>query len=271
MHNLSEKYFDIEAPLYQGRRFQHDCSEKTDRPLIVTRYPNGWKYYCHRCKIYGTRPITRLSPEQFKAWKKAIDRGVPENQVQEKLELPAGFTRIIPASGLAWLYRYGITDGDIEQFGIGYSSVLDRVVLPVYSSSGELLYWQGRNVGEVTPTNPKYVNVRAKRDDVRFVNMPWQTNEVVLVEDILSGIRVGHVVDCIGLLYAYIPDNLVWQLSLQGKRVFLFLDPDKNNYCLKKVQRYRGFGLDVLMIRVDQDPKYYTEDEIGGFIYGENG
>jgi hypothetical protein len=53
-------------------------------------------------------------------------------------------------------------------------------------------------------TNPKYINVKARgRDDVYFwaVNYHNESDMIVLVEDIISAVRVSKVRDSVGLLY----------------------------------------------------------------------
>ncbi len=85
---------------------------------------------------------------------------------------------------------------------------------------------------------------------------------MVLVEDILSCIRVSKVVDCIALLYAYVPDKLVFELAKDYETIWLWLDPNKKKHMMDRVKRYRSFGMNVKMVRSSGDPKYYSEDEI---------
>ena len=111
---IPEICFNPTAPMNQGVRWRHDCSTKSDLPLIVTRVPQGWKFYCHRCKEKGTKRTDLLSPAEFRLWQSSQNQPVQENRTVEKVELPAGFTRKIPDQGLAWLYSYDLTDDDIN-------------------------------------------------------------------------------------------------------------------------------------------------------------
>ena len=262
---IDESLFNPGAPLNVGRRFTHDCSNKLDKCLIVTRISQGFKYYCHRCKEKGVRFTKELSPSEWKAWQNASKKVVPEHTAVYKVELPHGFTRDIPATGLGWLYEYDLSDEEIGYYGFGYSPLLNRVILPVYRGN-DLVYWQGRNLGEVTDRNPKYMNVKAfGRKDVYFEapGIPERlTNACVVVEDILSAVKVGRQLDCFGLLYAYIPDTLIRQLSYAYDKVILWLDPDKAMRMLRKVLGYRAMGMNVVMVESGQDPKFYTDDEI---------
>jgi hypothetical protein len=131
------------------------------------------------------------------------------------------------------------------------------------------VYWQGRGLNPPFEPgkNPKYMNVKAAgRDNIWFREHSWNTDEVVLVEDIISTIRVSRVIDAVGLLYAYIPDSLVLELSSEYKSIIFWLDPDKWNRMMHRVKRWRSFGINAKSIRSDHDPKFYTEDEIVEFL-----
>lgn len=263
---IPEELFRLDAPLHVGYRHQHDCpvNPGKDRCLIITRVPRGWKYYCHRCGAKGVRYTDGLSPDQFLKWQESVKRDVKENNAVAKVELPHKFTTDIPAHGLAWLYKYDLHDPEIAYYNIGYSPLLDRVITPVYRD-GQLVYWQGRNLGKITDTNPKYMNVKAMgRKDIYFEvsDRDNPTDDVVLVEDVISTIRVGRHIDTFGLLYAYIPTTLIMYLFTQYDRVILWLDPDKLNRMVRQVNRFRSFGMNVVMIRADQDPKFYSDEEI---------
>ena len=266
---IDDKYFTSDMQMHRGYRFEHDCptGPGRDRPLVVTRIATGWKWFCHRCGEKGIKWAKGLSPKEWLKFNQA--REVFENMTVSKVTLPHGMTKHIPAVGLAWLYKYGIEDADIDYYGIGYSTTLNRVVLPVYGEDGTLLYYQARNLGAITERSPKYMNVKARgRQDIYFKVTPPErkTDKVVIVEDILSGIRVGKIKDSYGLLNAYIPDDLIFLLAKVYPLIVLWLDPDKWDRMLKRTKRFRSLGLNVKMVRVNQDPKFYTDDEIGQTI-----
>jgi hypothetical protein len=262
---IDDKFFSNDMQLNVGYRYEHACPTGAgrDKPLVVTRIATGWKWYCHRCHEKGIKWAKGLSPKEWLRFNQA--REVRVNNTVSKVRLPHGCVQDIPAIGLAWLYKYGLNDYDISYYGIVYSTTLNRVVLPVYDSTGKLVYYQARNLGEITEKSPKYMNVKARgRDNIYFkVGDPsLPRDRVVLVEDILSAIRVGKQEDAIGLLYAYIPDDLVLSLSKTYPEIVLWLDPDKINRMTGRVKRYRSFNINVKMIRASQDPKFYTDEEI---------
>jgi DNA primase len=269
---IDDKFFSMDMQQHRGYRYAHDCPTGAgrDKPLVVTRIATGWKWFCHRCGEKGIKWAKGLSPKEWLKFNKA--REVREHNTVSKVKLPHGMTSHIPAVGLAWLYQYHLSDEDISYYGIGYSNTLNRVVLPVYGEDGTLLYYQARNLApkeEWDEKNPKYMNVKARtRQDIYFKVAPPErkTDEVVVVEDIISGIRVGKQYDCYSLLNAYIPDELIFRLCKDYPETILWLDPDKWDRMLKRTRRFRSLGLNVKMVRVNQDPKYYTDEEIGEIL-----
>jgi hypothetical protein len=184
--------------------------------------------------------------------------------------LPGDFSPEIPAPGLAWLYRYGITPSEIDVFQIGYSPSLRRVILPVFDRGGELIYWQGRYLGDHKADGArKYTNqYQLGRAETYFFNeAPPVERGVVLVEDILSAIKVGRVVSAVGLLFATIPRALVQSLVERGyTRIWLWLDADKAGYSARQLIRLRSFNYPVRRVYSPLDPKCYSEKEIREFM-----
>lgn len=250
-------------------RFNHEeCGDKRSR-LYVTRLANGWKYHCHNCapQCSGFYRLSGIpSPkETLDAVLKVTEK---TNHFVGKVELPSDFTTRIPGTGLTWLYKYGITDEEIACYNFGYSRHLNRLVLPVYQDD-VLIFWQGRNLGQVTKQNPKYLNIRSKGRDAYFrvgcggISLP---NKLAIVEDILSAVKVGRICPSIALLGSYIPDSLT-RILVKYQKVGIWLDPDKKKEAIRYAARYQKLlGKLVIPILTDKDPKDYTDAEIKGYI-----
>ena len=261
INDLPEDWFDVEAREGEIRRFRHPgCSEGKDKALTIIKTKWGWYVSCFRCKQKGVKAALNLSPDQVLRWQQVeVER---ENEEVPEIKLPGDYLPKVPAEGLAWLYSCGITDNDIKQYYIGFSPHRDRVILPMYEGD-ELVYWQGRYLGEPDMNHPKYTNQRkAVRHDLWFKVVDKHSDVVVVVEDILSCIVVGKVVDCYALLNASVPDRLMWKLSKEYKRIVLWLDPDKHGAMDRWSVRYQSFGINVSIVKSDQDPKYYSKEEI---------
>ena len=256
------------------RRYKHDepsCSSGKDACLTITRTLQGWQYYCHRCGEGGTIRLTGLSTRQAAAFARSNkpSPGVT-GAVRGTVRLPADFTQQIPAPGLAWLYKSGITQAEIRTFMIGYSPSQDRVILPVYDRDQRLIYWQGRYLGDHKRAKArKYTNqYQLGREMTYFCNEGHPVaGGVVLVEDILSAIKVGRVTNAVALLFATIPRKLVQSLVERGyQTIYIWLDPDKAEYTARQLMRLRSFNYPVRRVYSPRDPKCYNEVAIREFL-----
>jgi DNA primase len=165
----------------------------------------------------------------------------------------------------AWLMMYGITDAEYARYGMYWGA--GRLVIPIHDGTGKPIYWQGRSFrdGEAKWVNQK----QAGRSGIIFRTQAEPTTDgVVLVEDIISAIKVGRVMDAISLLGSYIPDDLILELAKHYRTIHIWLDADKAQYSLKRTLRYRAFDLPVKRIYSPKDPKAYTEEQILEFIEG---
>jgi hypothetical protein len=70
------------------------------------------------------------------------------------------------------------------------------------------------------------------------------------------------------MLYAFVPDDVVFKLVKKYKKIVIWLDPDKQVDMINYIGRYRSFDLDVQLMTSTEDPKFYTAGEIREKIYG---
>lgn len=263
-----ERLFNTEQPVGQGRRYPHDCSNKVDKSLIITRTTKGWVWHCHRCKEGGVRDLSGKSPAEKAAFIRSLD--VKPVKTVADMQLPHDYTRDIPPEGLLYLYRRGLKDSEIKRWKIGYSPRYDRIIFPVYDGH-KLVFYEGRTLGKIDKDNPKYMKVyQSNARDTYFVARTIFSSEVVVVEDIVSAIRVSRVVDAYALLSTHVLDSLILQLCQKYDRIYLWLDPDKRSKCVGLMRRYQALSIPVHLIFSDKDPKFYSDEEIGGYVYGKN-
>jgi DNA primase len=137
--------------------------------------------------------------------------------------------------------------------GIGWSSKLHRIVLPVYSDSGDLLYYQCRAVdkGQV----PKYINPRADKSTLLYTRFPPGSNRhrVIVTEDILSCIKVGRHIRCVSILGTATSTGQATRLA-RYNRVTYWLDPDKAGL------RGSAKGVKTLKLLTSADAIYSNKD-----------
>ncbi len=204
----------------------------------------------------------------FSCHKKWIDK--PRKSLQTKLEteLPLvlqipedTITTGLPDKAKLWLYKYHMTQELWEKYHIGYSAAFDRVILPVYGSEWEgLVYYQARALFK---TKQKYLNPSVPKR-LFYSKLEQSALFIVLVEDIISAIRVGETCYAIALLGKTLP---VKDLTfLAKKQIFIWLDKDAYAEAIKLQKRLTQLGCNVKIISTTNDPKCYTDAEIKNII-----
>ena len=237
------------------KRVNHTCG--AGRTMILNHDEQGYSAHCFRCNDWGSKGHgeRRLS-DLFKA------RAEELFEAQE-VQLPEDFVLMPECKDYmahVWLAQAGITQQQQQQYKIGYSPGIRRVILPVYEQD-ELVYTQARALrGE----KPKYLNPAADRSRLLFLSRGTYTQgPVVLTEDILSAIRVGSFVQTASLMGTDINEAQAHRLILLGSPVVVWLDGDKAG--LKgaaSVRRMLDGLVPVHLIQTEKDPKCYTNREI---------
>lgn len=264
----------------EQRRFNHEECNDTRQRLYVKRTTTGFLFHCHNCgssfsgfSLYNSGVDTpSRTLQKYKEMKQlSIINKEAQDKVYNSVSLPYDFTCDIPYKGVMWLEKYYVTEKQALTYNIGYSKILDRLILPVYNIDREVIFWQGRNLGIVDKEHPKYKNCRIPGKsiymDSRIINpIPDHTNTVVLVEDILSAIRVGEVIPTWSLLGSYISSDTITALN-EFTRIKIWLDSDKYKTALKYAERIRQLlNKIVTVIYTTKDPKEYTNTEIRDYL-----
>jgi len=212
------------------------------------------------------RDLSGKTPAEKAAFVKSLNVQ-PVKQVGT-VTLPDDFTQDISPEGYVYLYSRGLAGADIKRWRIGYSARYDRVIFPVYWGR-ELVCYTGRTMKPIRRENPKFMKVvKNGIKNPYFVVNNLVSKDVVIVEDVVSAIRVGKVADSYALLSTHIPDNLVLRLSELYKRIHIWLDPDKRGKSIKLLRRYLSFGINMRVVLSQKDPKFYTDEEIRRYVYG---
>lgn len=173
----------------------------------------------------------------------------------EKAVLPSDFQREVPAEGWKWLLQYGLPYS-YWQPHCGYSEKENRLILTVGNPTRFSI---GRHLGV---GGSKWKVYGDKSCWVEVVSEPL-SNEVVLVEDIISSHKVGQVTTSIPLFGTTIGDLVLRKLITLGRPVALWLDNDQYGNLARRLGRLQTFtGKPVRYIRTDKDPKSYTIPEI---------
>lgn len=251
----------------------------------ITRKPDGFLWSCHRCRMAGQHKYsgffsdTGASPREVQQVITNASREKKDTR-PEVVSLPDDFTKDLVPKAAVQLYDFGITDEDMDWFDVGWSQAHKRIIFPLYTyirgTSGvhakKLIGFLGRKLADDDSNKPKWWSIR-QRDikHPRFIGLPRQIHkhqQVVLVEDILSAIRISQIgVLSIALLTTYLPYEMY--PALKGWDTKIWLDSDAYTKSVKYQATLGQHGLQSQSIYTDQDPKCYNKTQIEEAI--ENG
>lgn len=265
---LKTEEFVPYAPESPGTVNIYHCKEGpgNDR-LYITRSEDGNAIlaYCHHCGKRGVYNVSAL--EAYKSRKKREDADyVVSHKGTRRLTLPKDYTgdiREFSAAAQLWLYKAGLTDEEIKHYALGYSPSLDRVILPVYKG-GDLAMFQSRRVSKLDEGH-KYKTYKLY-DAPFIVDNRDYCHHLVIVEDILSAIRVGRTCSAHAMLGTGMKDKRINELRKLYKSVIIWMDDDNKE--VKKAQLVLKNKLEMyfdpvwLVTGVGSDPKLLTDKEI---------
>jgi hypothetical protein len=253
------------------------CSDNGKTPaMAVTRDTGGWKWFCHRCKESGFIGDTYNSPLDTTKKITTLGKEVDNSQSNIIPSFPPDFTPMInhngctnvnvPFEAYSWLWKYGLKDEDLFEFGFGWSQKYKRVILPIFTRGnfGTLLGWVGRNV--LDKEKAKYYIQKPKKSDRIYFTLEGSADDddkVILVEDCLSAIKLNKYlnVKTIALLTTSIDNNLI--NKLKGNKVFVWLDSDVLSQSVAMVSRLRQLGVSAYHIYTTNDPKCHNQTAMG--------
>lgn len=231
------------------------CENANRKRLYITRKADGVLAFCHNCGLAG---YTR-----GKGMAKA--KRPRRDTVAEKVELPSPGTYDWgqwPPKARGWLRKYGVTEAVSRSRCVLYASDLDRVVLPYYHADGTLVLWQGRYLGDHKADKvPKYLTCRRNDYPCVWFSEHGHSKRMVVVEDILSGIRIGSQEPCAALLSTGCNERGLLELLKRADNFVVWLDDDAHDKAQKLAERISVVA-PCRMVRTPLDPKCYTDNEI---------
>lgn len=138
----------------------------------------------------------------------------------------------------------------------------------LYSSSERKLYfmleggaYQYRYFGD-NKDHPKWIGYGINDSLIHIVGNVSSTS-IILVEDLISAVKVGHITPTLCLFGSNISLKRLATLKLLGyNKVIIWLDWDKKEYAIKASQQAQSIGLQSRVIHTKLDPKEYTYLEI---------
>lgn len=184
-----------------------------------------------------------------------------------KIALPSDTNKYIPHKPLLWLQKYGIKSKHINENKIQYSDSRELLLFPFYGEDGTLLAWQGRYFG-TDPKQPKWFSRGPLNDTITSFNLTYASEHgIILVEDIVSAIKVGEVFSSCCLFGSVVSKKLIARLNLLGINTFyIWLDRDKTKNAFKFAGMLNSLGYKARTIVTELDPKEYDLTEIENIV-----
>ena len=161
---------------------------------------------------------------------------------------------IIRKHAIVYLKNRGITLVDVIRYGMGYCEeglYANRIIVPSYSSDGELNYFVGRDIYE---GGMKYKIPPVSKDVIGldlFIN--WN-EPIVLCEGVFDAIAIRR--NAIPLFGKTIPKSLMKKIyEKQVKQIYILLDSDAIMDSIKMTDSLMKNGIDVYYVNLsEEDP-----------------
>jgi hypothetical protein len=256
--HLQGDWLEIAKALPHGSKVRTQCSENcgADNSQIISHSPQGYSRYCFRCKGkdfqgHGQRRIGDI--ERHKKERAFLK--------EKQVRLPDDYTLDVPTRYAIWYIKYGISPELARQYEIGYSEEYNRIVLPV-KRNGLLTAVQMRAVEDWM--KPKYLNPTGPSVSKAVFMSGEPTGTTVVVEDIISAIKVGKVHHATSILGTNMTDERALEIASLNHTAIVWTDNDKAGVRgrIDSARQLRLLGMDVYEIRTPNDPKTYSLDVI---------
>jgi len=170
-----------------------------------------------------------------------------------------------PVLAYHWLRQYEIVPKEFGEYNVGYAKERQRIYLPIWWN-GERVGYQLRKIFD-NDTGPKYDS--HVKGGYGFMSLPDVTNnEIVIVEDIVSAIKVGRQAKAVALLSTGMTQTIKAALSHYDK-FYVWLDMDNPQVirqAVKLLNALKIFG-EAKLIHTPKDPKCYSDEEIARLLY----
>lgn len=183
--------------------------------------------------------------------------------------LPMSSTYALPATAIAWLKKYHVTDEQIDLYKFMYVKELDtggrtyhdRLIIPSYNKEGVLKFFQGRALSSKDDT--KYVS--SGNMSYMFWSKQADTRLLCIVEDAISAVRVGEVMSCVSLGGTSVNEEKLGRLLEEKRPLVVWLDGDKpgQNASRKLITRLSNLAIGgIQAVYSQKDPKTYSTEQL---------
>ena len=163
--------------------------------------------------------------------------------------------------------RYSLTKREVDLHGLKSDKEVCRLWLPIRDYFGREIAGHSKDLnyikGDPVPKSISYWG-RYSGTKLHYVNSQGG-REVVLVEDILSAMKVGRYAPCVALLGTNISDEIILALKKNYDSIVIALDEDATDRAWYFKKKY-GLVMPIKVAPLQRDPKDMSEQEIKEII-----
>lgn len=239
----------------------HHCKEGKDNDrCYVTRRGDTTLVHCFHCGGSGSvrDRFSRVKSAKAKGKTDGKNSTVPPKRAPYDITYtPTEWS----VDALGWVGGAGLTTGEISKYGIGYSPSRGRVYIPLMRE-GTRVGWLAR---KIEADGPKYLQWK-EGEFAFFINNGGDV--CVIVEDILSAIKIGRKYSVIALLGTSLSGYALSKIATLFSEYVVWMDNDNPEVKMKQVQVkniLEDFA-DVRIVKTDKDPKEYSDEQIKNYL-----
>lgn len=240
----------------------------------LVRYDDGHAF-CFSClyREWPKVPVLRNLQRKIFGYQNAAGHVSLEEYLGE-------LTFALPDNAAGWLNKYGLTEAEIIRNQIQWSPDKQSLVLPMIDGHTQAICGASCRYFGPNKDHPKYINyylANKPKDPYALAKEPPRGTELsalVLVEDMVSAIKVARKTPCLPLMGTNVSHDLFGRLvglsTFHRKPIVVWLDPDKHQLSIQHARRFQQFG-DAYAVISDKDPKYYSTEEINDILFSTIG
>ncbi len=216
-----------------SRTFCPDCQASRG----LAQYENST--YCFSCSTYNRIKSLIISESK-------------EENVYFHVE--SVITSLLPIKAEEWLKKYCITNRLIEKFNIGWEQCLQRIHVPYIVDKQELFSWN-RSINQDVKNKWLF---QGDKNIPFWLQSDHDSSKLVIVEDVLSAIRVSDYCDVLALGGTNFNKEMFLNVFKQYKTLVTFFDGDEaGKSCTQRFNKRFKLLYNIKNIQTKQDPKNY--------------
>jgi hypothetical protein len=263
------------------------CKEgKGNDKLYVKRVDNGAVAFCHHCgkrgyasnrtlesggagKAYGT-PYSRVATSARHEYSPSVKAGYVKggdkpDDIKSSLSFPYDASNQVSRWGSVdakvWVLKYGLDMAAINTAGICWSDKFSSILFPRYLD-GNLVAFQTRKFP--AGDGPKYLSYGDSNSPYDALQGPEGGSTVVLVEDMLSALKVSQIASACHLGGTSMKEPLMKHLLQKYNKFIIMLDNDNWQVRTNQIKLLRKLSTyaQAYIVPIDKDPKEFAISEL---------